>query len=172
MKIEAYKIILIGMSGSGKSYYGRKLSELMGWNFFDTDQILENQSSKKIEEILKNDGEIKFRDMEKEIFRSVLRQENMILSTGGGIVERRINRKLLQQQHHVVYLKSSPHLIARRLRKDSTNRPLLNYNELENSIAQLLKKREVWYVQCSTLILEVDFLSEEEVLKKILDFST
>lgn len=170
MKTAASNLILIGMSGSGKSYYGKRCAALLKLEFADTDLLIEEDSRRKVEELIRREGEGFFRDTEERIFRAALEREGIVLSTGGGIVEREANRQLLCRERNVVYLKCSPAGIARRLRDDNTVRPLLNYSDLEDSIASLLSRRERWYSECSDIVIDTDRLSEREVLDRILSF--
>lgn len=170
MKTEPYNIVLIGMSGSGKSFYGKKLADRLDLSFVDTDVLMEEHCARTVDEIIKYDGEEKFRNLEEEIFERSLFLPSIVLSTGGGIVEREKNRNLLLNQQKVVYLKSSASSIAHRLMSDRVIRPLLDYSQLEESVTQLLYRREKWYLECSDMVVTVDSMSDQEVLLKILSF--
>ena len=91
------KLIIIGPMASGKSVVGKKLSKRMGLNFFDTDEQIEQKAGVTISWIFDVEGEEKFRDRESEILNTIIKEDNCIISTGGGIVLREENRALLKK---------------------------------------------------------------------------
>ncbi len=169
MKTEVYRLILIGMSGVGKSYYGYKVSQFSGIPFYDTDDLLEKRYAESAARMIEKYGEVKFRDFEGQVFSDCLRKDELILSTGGGIVVRDVNRELLKQEKRVIYLKASPLTLAKQVASDNISRPLLDYTNLEESISSLLKYRERWYRECADIVMDTDLLREEEILARILD---
>ena len=80
------RLIIIGPMASGKSVVGRKLSKRMGLDFFDTDDCIEKKAGAEISWIFDVEGEQKFRDREFEVLTSLIKKENCVISTGGGIV--------------------------------------------------------------------------------------
>lgn len=172
MKTEVYRVILIGMSGVGKSYFGREVASLLGYSFYDTDLLLEEQYGETPGQLITKYGERRFRDLEEQIFADCLLKRDMVLSTGGGIVEMGCNRALLQKEKRVIYLKASPSILAKNLASDHHLRPLLNYENLEESLSLLLKRREKWYHGCSNFMINTDLFNTEEVLAQILSIAT
>ncbi len=117
-------ISLVGMPGSGKSTVGRHIARDIGLPFIDTDHVVEQRLGCSIREYFETQGEAAFRDVEQEVIEEVLRLDRHVVATGGGAVLRQANRDVLQGRSTVVYLRSTPEDLARRLRHDS-HRPLL-----------------------------------------------
>ena len=121
-------IILIGMSGTGKTTIAKELSKfLKGYDLVDIDTEIENYSSQKISDIFEEFGESFFRTLEKDIIKRVAKKSvEQIISTGGGAFEDDTNRKNLLENGIVVYLKASAQEIYNRIVESKTdNRPLL-----------------------------------------------
>ncbi len=80
------KIILIGPPGSGKSSVGKELANLMNLRHIDTDSLIETKVGKRIADIFLEDGESKFREIEREVVLDSLNLENAVISLGGGSI--------------------------------------------------------------------------------------
>lgn len=122
------RIYLIGMPGSGKTTIGKKLAENLKYDFIDLDAYIEEKSLMFIEDIFKDYGEDKFRELETKALSEV-KPLNIVISTGGGIVTKKKNKLLMDGL--VIYLNTDLKLIEKRL-EDSYLRPLLKNNSLEN----------------------------------------
>lgn len=121
-----YNIVLVGMPGSGKTVIGKKLAEKLDMRFLDTDTLIEEKAdNKKVMDIIKNDGQKVFRALEKNQIKSLEFTKGSIISTGGGSVEEKDNRKILRKNSIVFY-------IERDISKlETKNRPLsTNLNEI------------------------------------------
>jgi len=97
-------IALIGMPGCGKTTVGQQLAEITGRRFFDVDEIIIAIAGKSIGRIFDEDGEAVFRDLEEEALRTAAKEWGSVISTGGGVVGRESNRRLLRQNSDVVFL--------------------------------------------------------------------
>lgn len=97
-------IVLTGMPGSGKTTIGNMLAEKLGMEFIDTDKIIEQNENRSIPEIIKNDGEKAFRDIETKAVFSVSSLQNKVIATGGGVVLRDENIHLLKQNGKIYFL--------------------------------------------------------------------
>ena len=84
-------IFLIGMMGAGKSTVGKLLAQKLGYNFLDTDPLIEKCAGKSIPEIFAKDGEETFRDLEQQVLSQVSAYTRLVVATGGGIVMRSLN---------------------------------------------------------------------------------
>lgn len=115
---------LIGLPGSGKSTVGRQLARRLQLPFVDSDHVIEQRLGCPIRQYFEREGEASFRDVEADTLDDLTRAERGVLSTGGGAVLREVNRRHLRERGRVIYLKSSPDELFRRLRHDR-NRPLL-----------------------------------------------
>lgn len=111
-------IVLIGMPGSGKTSVGKRLAELSGRAFVDSDIYLEETVGRKIKDIIPEDGEEAFRQMETEAIRTLSKESGKIIAVGGGAILKPENRTLLRQNSRIIY-------IRRPLEKlDTKGRPL------------------------------------------------
>lgn len=97
-------LVLIGMPGCGKSTIGKYCAESMGRNYIDLDAELEKQAGKTIPQLFETEGEEAFRQLETKICQQFAKENNLIISTGGGVVTRPENIKALQQNGILVYL--------------------------------------------------------------------
>jgi shikimate kinase len=124
---------LIGLPGCGKSTVGRQLARRLQLPFFDSDQLIEQQLGCSIRELFEREGEERFRDIEQSVIDQLTQNPQGVVSTGGGVVLRPVNRQHLHSRCQVVYLNSSPDALFRRLRHD-VHRPLL---QVANPLARL-----------------------------------
>ena len=163
------KVFLIGPMGAGKSSTGKELSRELGLSFKDTDKIVESSENKSIREIFEIRNEEYFRKKEMEALIVASRSENVVIATGGGIVEKEDNRDFLKREENVIFLDSS---IERQFEKtkDSNKRPLLNDDNKIDILRKLYVKRKVFYENISDLKISMDNLEKTEVIKKIINF--
>jgi shikimate kinase len=138
-------IILTGFMGTGKSSVGRVLARELGMAFVDIDELIEERENRVIAEIFERSGEAYFRDMEVQLVSSITSSMNdVVLSTGGGIVLNSVNMELLGSWGTVVCLIASVEEIMRRV--GSTHaRPLIDDANKRHSIEQRLKERSSFY---------------------------
>ncbi|CAH2466322.1 MULTISPECIES: shikimate kinase [Bacillus] len=132
-------IYIIGYMGAGKTTIGKALSKELHMEVVDTDQKIEEQKEKAIWHIFAEEGEMVFREYESEMLRS-LPVQNVIITTGGGIIEREENRKWMKENGTVVYLYCDPHVIAERLREDTT-RPLFQKKDIAAFVTKFESRR-------------------------------
>ena len=163
------KVFLVGPMGTGKSTTGRNLSEKLGLDFYDTDKLIEKVEGRKIKDIFEQDGEVYFRQKESEALRETKILKNVVIATGGGIVEKEENRLLLKREDKVIFLDSSPERQYERT-KDSKKRPLLNDGDSLEILKNLYEKRLNFYEAVSKIKISMDNLNTEEILKKIIKF--
>ena len=121
-------IILTGPMGSGKTSVGRLLASRLGYQFQDLDALIVEQAGKSINQIFADEGEAGFREYETALLATLVGQQGMVLSTGGGAVIREKNRRLLHAAGLVVNLVATVDVLARRLAQ-ANDRPLLKGNE-------------------------------------------
>jgi len=148
-------ISLVGMPGGGKSTVGRQLARQLGTRFVDTDAEIEARLGEPIRSYFERVGEASFRDIESEVLATLLsaREGELVLATGGGAVLRESNRDLLHGQSVVLYLRSTPEDLFRRLRHD-TQRPLLQVRDPLQKLRELYAQRDPLYRRCAHYVLE------------------
>ncbi len=161
-------IVLIGFMGSGKTTVGIRLSYRIRRVIEDTDKLIERHWGKSISDIFAQDGEEVFRQSETQMLtRLVDKLNNHIISVGGGTPIREENRELLKQLGTVVYFRVKPETVYNRLQGDTT-RPLLQCENPLEKIGTLLQARKDAYESCADVIIDVDDLSMDEVIEKLL----
>jgi shikimate kinase len=144
---------LVGMPGSGKSTVGRQLSRRLGLPFFDSDQVIEQRLGCSIREFFAREGEAAFRDVEEQVLAGLAQGETSIVATGGGAVLRAANRTALRQAGQVVYLRSTPEELFRRLRHDR-QRPLLQVADPLATLRSLYTERDPLYREAAHFQVE------------------
>lgn len=160
-------VILIGFMGSGKTTVGLKLSYKMRMAVEDTDKLIERREDKTISEIFAENGEAYFRKLETELLEEIReRKYARILSVGGGTPVNPVNRQLLKECGTVVYLRVRPETVYERLKTD-TARPLLQCADPLSKIRELIASRKEAYEECADVILDVDELSLEDIVERI-----
>lgn len=147
------KISLVGLPGSGKSTVGRQLARRLGSPFLDTDQEIERRLGCSIRRFFETEGEEKFREIEAAVLDELTSSGQGVLATGGGAVLRPENRERLHARTHVIYLKSTPEDLMRRLRHDST-RPLLQVADPMARLRDLYAARDPLYRQTAHFVIE------------------
>src|SRR5947209_3837687 len=97
-------IFLIGYRGSGKTSVARVLAERLGWDWVDADQAIEKREGRSIRAIFASDGEESFRDLESMLLVELFLQKPLVVATGGGVVLRENNRRILRESERVIWL--------------------------------------------------------------------
>lgn len=145
-------ISLVGLPGSGKSTVGRQLARRLQLAFTDSDQVIEQRIGCPIREFFEREGEERFRDVEERVLDD-LTQQSGVLATGGGAVLRASNREHLRARGKVVYLKSTPEELFRRLRHDS-QRPLLQVSDPLQRLRDLYAIRDPLYRETAHFVID------------------
>ena len=168
MNNSSKNIVLIGMAGVGKTTVGRVLSKKIQRNFLDIDQEFEDQTKIRITDFFTIYGEKEFRKIERRIINDVLtKNKKLVVSAGGGIFSNDEIRDLIIKKSITFFLDSSIETLAERLKKNFSNRPLLNKGNLRDNIEKLYQKRIKDYMMANHIIL-VDDLSVEDVVLNII----
>jgi len=157
-------IILTGFMGVGKTSIGTRLAGDLGYTFVDTDDLIEEDQKTTITEIFAQKGEPYFRDVEARVIRTVLENENQVVSTGGGAVIRDENREAFKEAGLVVCLTARPEVIYERI-KHETHRPLLKVPDTMARIRDLLESRAEFYGQADLIIDTSEKSVDEAVLE-------
>ena len=160
------RIALVGLPGSGKSTIGRQLARRLGITSLDTDHVIEQRLGCSIREYFEREGEASFRDVEQAVIDDVTQTHNGILSTGGGSVLRLANREHLHSRCQVVYLRSSPEEIFRRLRHDM-QRPLLQVDDPLTRLRDLYAIRDPLYRETAHFVVETGRPSVANLLNMV-----
>ena len=161
------RIFLIGPMASGKTTIGKKLAKSLEINFIDIDREIEKKLGAEISWIFDIEGERKFRERENEMLNKVCQEQDCIISTGGGVVIRKDNRKLLKDSGLAVYLEASVQTQLERTLLDKS-RPLLDSEDKESILRDLKEQREPLYREVANITIKEGERSHKDILHEIL----
>lgn len=141
------QIVLVGLSGVGKTTIGRALAARLGWPFVDTDDLVTERERVTPADLIVQRGEPEFRRIEERAVAEAVTRTPCVIATGGGAFLRPANRRALGERGMLCYLDATPVEIARRLRADPTTaaRPLVD-GDLEANLARLDAERRPTYL--------------------------
>lgn len=159
-------IFLVGMMGAGKSTVGRHLAKSLGKEFVDCDHELEEHTGASISLIFEIEGEDGFRKREQKMLEELSARENIVLATGGGVVNAPENRSRLRERGYTVFLDAPLDLLMERTSRDR-NRPLLDTDNREASLKALLETRNPLYLDVADLVVKTDRRSPRSVARDI-----
>lgn len=146
-------IYLVGPMGAGKTTIGRRIAEIKGMSFVDSDAEIEKRTGVDISFIFDMEGEEGFRKRESDVITELSEQTNTVLATGGGAILDAATRDLLSARGVVVYLETSLEQQLSRT-KHSRNRPLLEESDdIEVTLKALIAERDPLYRQIADLVV-------------------
>jgi shikimate kinase len=160
-RLNGINLYLIGMMGAGKSSTGAELAQALGYQFFDTDAVIEAAAGQPIPEIFAHRGEAAFRQLESQVLAELSAYRRLVIATGGGIVTQQQNWSYL---HHgiVVWLDVPPAILQNRLAGDR-GRPLLQGQDWDAKLTRLLAQRHSLYAQADVRV-EIGAADSVEVI--------
>ena len=162
-------IALIGFMGTGKTVVGKVLAQKFAKKFIELDAVIEKKAGRSIPEIFRQDGEIRFRELEIEAVRTVANKKNVVIACGGGIVLNTINIDRLRKGSVIICLTASPAVILKRTSGDKDGRPLLNVADRRQQIKKLLQFRRPFYSRAADTMINTSRLNINMVVDKILE---
>ena len=145
-------LYLVGMMGSGKTSTGRPLAERLGYGFVDADAVIEQAAGCTIPEIFEQDGESGFRAIETQVLNAISQRHSLVVATGGGVVTQSANWGLLHSGI-VIWLDVDREQLLKRLRADTTARPLLQRPDPEAALDALLNERRPLYAEADLTVV-------------------
>ncbi|MGG3913449.1 shikimate kinase [Bacillus sp. es.034] len=160
-------IFFIGFMGVGKTTIGKRLGDVLNLPVIDMDQYIERIENNAIKDLFLQHGESYFRDLETKVLFE-LQSEEAIITTGGGVVERKANRDFLKQNDSVFHLTCTFDALWKRLEGDE-NRPLVQNNS-KDKLLGLFERRFPLYEDGSSVTIHTDDQSVEEVVQSILPY--
>lgn len=158
-------IYLVGFMGSGKSTVGKILAEKLNMRFVDVDEEIEKQENKKIRDIFKEYGEKYFRELEKKKLEELVKEDNLIVSTGGGLGADLENMEKMKKSGKVIWLNLSLDTVIQRCGNDE-NRPLLKMPH--EKLEKLFNERKNVY-KLSDIHVKVENKTPEEIAEEIIE---
>ena len=136
-------LVFVGMMGCGKSTIGSMISKKLNLNFFDIDQLIENNQKMNVSKIFEIKGENFFRDVEKKITLDILKNKKGVIALGGGAFITRAIKNEVLENHLSFWLDWNIDTLVNRI-KNSKKRPLV-VNSSKNEIKEIIKKRSIIY---------------------------
>ena len=159
-------IFIVGAMGSGKSTIGKLLAKKLKKKFLDTDHEVEVYTNYDISTIFKKFGEELFRDKETEILNKLKDKENLVISTGGGIILKNENINLMKEIGTIVFLDINLETQIKRV-KYRKHRPLLQNSNLQIELKKLKINRDPIYNKISDYIIEVSSKDKNTIVNEI-----
>ncbi len=160
-------IVLIGYRGTGKSVVGKLVSDSLGMECISMDKTIVEKAGMSIPEIVEKHGWTFFRDMESDVACELAGRDNILIDTGGGVIERPENIDVLQKRSLVFWLKASTDVIVSRIQTD-TQRPSLTDKSFTEEVAEVLEQRTPKYMRAAQHEIDTDRLSPRQVADRIL----
>jgi shikimate kinase len=166
-------VILCGLPMSGKTTVGKMVAEKLNWNFVDTDRLIENAYAAKTgktstcRQIFIEEGELIFRNLEKEQVASLKGLDKSMIAVGGGSLNDPENVQMLRVAGKLVYLQASISVLWERIRWRGIPAYLDPLNP-EKAFDEMAKKRIPIYERAATVIIETSHLNEQEMMAAIL----
>ncbi len=159
-------IILCGMMGVGKSSVGIRIAELTRRQWVDTDVVITNRYG-RISDIFEYYGEEKFRSLETDVVRELAEKDDLVVSTGGGLVLKFENDELLKRRGKLFFLRASFETLLERVRADETRPLLKDTGKTAERLGELLAQRTPVYEATADYIIDTDGKSVEDVAQEI-----
>ena len=153
-------IFLYGPPGTGKSTVGKKLAHNLKLPFIDLDRVIETNTGMPISQIMEQQGELTFRDLESTALRNLLNEKESVVALGGGALLRDENRNIAESNGKVLLLMAELSTLLERLHYEAGNRPLLAGN-LHEKLNSLLSKRAEHY-NSFPMLIHVDGKTAEQ----------
>ena len=158
-------IALMGYRGSGKTYTARYLAKKLDRKIIQTDEEIEKKVG-PIKNFIEKNGWDKFRDIESEVIENI-KGNNLIIDCGGGFIERESNAAKLKENGIIIWLKTSPEQVRKRI-KGSRERPSLTGKPFLEEIEEVLQKRANLYKKAADYEIDTDNKPVEKVGNEIL----
>ena len=169
MILEKKKIVLVGMTGVGKTTIGRVLSKILRRTFVDIDFEVEKASGQKTHHIFEKYGEDEFRKIEKKtLYRFLESKNNPVIATGAGILGDQKTIDSIKEKSICIFLEIKINNLVDRLTSNFKSRPLLKNGDLKEKLKNMVQERTKNYEQAH-LIIPVDGLSIPDIVRRIIN---
>jgi shikimate kinase len=163
------RYFIIGFKNSGKTTFGRRLAEKLGFSFIDLDEYIESINGRSIPEIYSALGEKAFRRLEWEALKAVVKKNNIVISTGGGSPCHCDNMSLMEEYGDAIYLNVSDETLVSRLKIAAKDRPIVlgkSEEEIWQFVADLKSRCEYHYLRAK-YIIDGDNLNLDELAERL-----
>ncbi|MBE9537445.1 MAG: shikimate kinase AroK [Proteobacteria bacterium] len=163
---QLHRVFLVGPMGAGKTTIGKYLAQRLNLDFADTDSEIEKRTGADIPWIFDVEGEEGFRNREQQVVEEMTLWDNVLLATGGGVVVRPENRRVLGARGFVIYLHASVEEQVRRTHRDK-RRPLLQDGDPEEVLRTLMMQRDEYYREIADHVITTDDYSPRMVAQRL-----
>jgi shikimate kinase len=163
-------IIIVGITGVGKTTIGKLMAEALNKEFIDLDKSIELRCGVDIPTIFEIEGEEGFRERETfELKEIMTTQHNFVLSVGGGCVIKEINRKLiLTPGNIVVQFHADIPTLVERLSKSMNKRPLITNSDIASKVTAMYEARKDFYADVSHLTFDTSGMRPNQVVEDVI----
>lgn len=162
-------IVLIGYRGTGKSVVGELIAKRLRMECVSMDAKIVEKAGMSIPEIVEKYGWEKFRDMESEVARELAGLDNIIIDTGGGVIERPGNIVALRTNSRIIWLKASSGTIVSRIQGDTERPSLTDGKTFTEEVAEVLERRTPKYKSAAQYEIDTDQLTPEQIADRIIE---
>ena len=145
-------LYLVGFMGTGKSTVGRQVARQLGFRFLDSDHEIERAQGKPVSRIFAEDGEPRFRELERDFIERGHPVDRCVIACGGGLVVQPGMLELLRSRGVVICMHAPIETILRRT-MHTHHRPLLQVDDREQRLRDLFAQREPIYRRTGTMVL-------------------
>jgi shikimate kinase len=156
-------IYLTGMMGAGKTTIGKLLAKKLRYQFVDTDALIVQKTQISINEIFAKYGEAYFRNLETKILSKLKKAKGLVVATGGGIILKDVNIKMMQASGQIFYLQRTCANIIKTL--DSSKRPLLKNGKTK--LFKIFATRKLCYLNTANYIMDNNCFDPSVTVKNI-----
>lgn len=158
-------LVLVGLSGAGKSTVGRLVAEGLGAPLYDIDTLIVRQMGRPVAQIFGMLGEAAFRQMERDAVTAALGGPPAVVVPGGGWAAQEGQMEAARASSIVIYLRCRPEVAAGRV-QEGEERPLLAGADPVQRMRALLQEREPWY-RLADYVVETDTRRPEAVAGEV-----
>ncbi len=173
MRRQPANIVITGFSGTGKTWVASEVARRLNWSFIDTDEEVVRLAGKRISDVFRQEGESRFRVLEREVIEKACQQEQAVIAIGGGAIVDPRNYEALAKNGLIFCLEARPETIHQRLFEDAAYdsepevRPLLNVDNPLERIRKLKASRQVYYANADWTV-HTDSLSIDQVVEEVI----
>ena len=162
-------IVLIGYRGTGKSLVGAILARRLGMRYIGMDAAIVERAGMAIPDIVEKYGWPGFRDLESAQARELAGLDNLIIDTGGGVIERLENIEALQKSAMIFWLKAKVDTIVSRIQGDTQRPALTSGKSFTEEVAEVLERRIPRYGSAAHHEIDTDELTPEQIADRIIE---
>ena len=149
------RYFLIGFMGSGKSKVGKIVAEQLHLKYIDLDEFIEESEQRSISDIFNNSGETYFRELEQQYLKEIIKEDNILVSTGGGTPTFHNLIETMNEVGETIYLECSTEILFKRLHENKEKRPMiseLSDKSLKRYIENKIEERKIFYTKATHTI--------------------